>query len=197
MLQRPPNKASQPYFEEETFDKISSEKPLQRGEYENCTFTNCDLSNADLSHFQFIDCKVNNCNLSTAKLVQTAFRGVQFKDCKMLGLHFQDCNDFLFAASFDSCILNLSSFYKMRLKKTILKNTSLQEVDFTEADLTEAVFDNCDLRKAVFENSILEKADFRTAYHFAIHPLQNKIKKARFSKESLEGLLHSFDIRIS
>jgi len=113
-----------------------------------------------------------------------------------LGLHFEDCSDFLFSVSFDNCILNLSSFYKRKLKKIIFKNTSLQEVDFTEADLSLAQFDNCGLRGATFVATILEKADFRNAHNYAIDPELNRIKKAKFSLGGIAGLLNKYDIEI-
>ncbi|WP_431217529.1 hypothetical protein ACQ86N_21315 [Puia sp. P3] len=42
----------------------------------------------------------SNCNLSLAQLQKTTFRDIQFKDCKMLGLHFEDCNEFGLSVSF-------------------------------------------------------------------------------------------------
>ena len=65
----------------------------------------------------------------------------------------------------------------------------LIEVDFTEAVLNGAIFDNCDLSRAIFAQTDLEKADFTTALNFNIDPEQNRIKKARFSKDGLAGLL--------
>jgi uncharacterized protein YjbI with pentapeptide repeats len=72
----------------------------------------------------------------------------------------------------------------------------MHEADFTEADLTSAVFNNCDLTMATFENTILEKADFRTANYYSIDPTMNKLKKARFSKPGLAGLLNHLNIEI-
>jgi len=72
-------------------------------------------------------------------LNKTTFRDVQFKSCKLLGLQFYNGNNFLFSANFDDCILNLSSFFKMKLKKFQFQNSTLHEVDFTEADLSGAV----------------------------------------------------------
>lgn len=114
----------------------------------------------------------------------------------MLGLKFEHCNPFLFSVNFESCQLNLSSFYKLKLKKIKFSNCTLHEVDFTEADLSEASFVNCDLHGATFEYCTLTKADFRTAVNFAIHPETNKIAKARFSRQNLEGLLLRYDINI-
>ncbi|MCZ4225284.1 hypothetical protein [Pedobacter rhodius] len=63
--------------------------------------------------------------------------------------------------------------------------------------MTNSVFDNCDLLSATFDGTILEKTDFRTAYNYSIDPDNNRIKKARFSKAGLAGLLHKYDIQIS
>lgn len=114
------------------------------------------------------------------KLTKTAFRDCKFKDSKLLGLRFEDCDGFLFSAGFEDCRLNLSSFYKMKLKKTIFKNSSLHEVDFTEADLTSSFFHNCDLERSIFENSIVEKAHFRTAYNYSINPEITALEKRSF-----------------
>jgi fluoroquinolone resistance protein len=185
------------YFSEKVFDKIDfTQNPLPAGEYEYCTFTNCDFSNADLSGIKFLECGFQACNLSLAKIVKTAFGDIKFKDCKMLGLHFENCHEFGFAVQFDNCILNHSSFYKTKLKKTLFKNTKLLEADFTDSDLTSSVFDGCDLAGAKFENTMLEKADFRTSINYSIDPELNRIKKAKFSQSGISGLLDKYNIEI-
>ncbi|HEX8279190.1 MAG TPA: pentapeptide repeat-containing protein, partial [Segetibacter sp.] len=114
------------YFEDKAYDKIDFTKELlPGGEYDNCTFNSCDFSNADLSNISFSECEFAGCNLSMVKLVKTAFKDVKFKDCKLLGLAFDHCSDFLFSVGFDNCILNLSSFFKLKLKKTKFKNSTL------------------------------------------------------------------------
>ena len=90
----------------------------------------------------------------------------------------------------------MSSFFKLKIKKTKFKDSTLHEVDFTETDLTEAVFDNCDLKRATFEHTNLEKADFRNAFNYSIDLEQNRIKKAKFSKTGIVGLLGKYDIVI-
>jgi uncharacterized protein YjbI with pentapeptide repeats len=72
----------------------------------------------------------------------------------------------------------------------------LKEVDFSECDLTESIFENCDLNSANFDQTILEKADLRTAYNYSIDPEINRIKKAKFSIQSISGLLIKYDIKI-
>jgi len=183
------------YIADTTFEKTNfTLKKIKDADYENCVFVGCDLSNADLSGLNFTDCQFINSNLSSAKLHQTTFSDIQFKDCKMLGLHFEDCNEFIFSATFDNCMLNFSSFYKRKLKKTLFRDCVLQEVDLTESDLSNAVFTNCDLKAAKFENTILERADLSTAFNYSINPDINRIKRAKFSYPGVVGLLDKYDI---
>jgi uncharacterized protein YjbI with pentapeptide repeats len=185
------------HFTDETFEKQDyTTTPLPKGEYDNCRFVQCNFADANLSHYKFSECSFDNCNLSMINTTETALRDIKFKGCKMLGIHFEKCNEFLFRVSFDNCLLNFSSFYKRNLKKAVFKNCSLRETDFTEADLSGAVFENCDLAMAAFENANLEKADLRSAYNYSIDPMKNRIKKARFSMEGIAGLLNQWDIEI-
>jgi fluoroquinolone resistance protein len=186
------------YITEKIFDKNNfKDNPLPKGDYENCTFKNCEFSNADLSYIKFIECTFLNCNLSLSKLIKTSFRDVKFTDCKMLGLLFYNCNEFGLSVGFDNCSLDHSSFYRTKIKKTIFRNSRLNEVDFTECDLTNSVFENCDMLNTKFEKTIIEKADFRTSYNYSIDPENNRIKKAKFSFEGIPGLLDKYDIEIS
>ena len=185
------------YIEEKIFEKENfSTNPFPKGEYEDCVFRNCDFSNADLSHVKFSECEFFNCNISMANLNQTAFKNVAFKDCKMLGLRFDYCSKFGLSFSFENCILNHSSFYGVKMKKTLFKVSALQEVDFTESDMTESRLENCDLDRSAFHSTILEKADLRTSFNYAIDPETNKIRKAKFSLPGALRLLHKYNIEI-
>jgi uncharacterized protein YjbI with pentapeptide repeats len=185
------------YFEELVVENTDfNEMSFNPGEYENCIFHMCNFSGIDLSQVNFTECSFKGCNLSLVRMSNTGMRDIEFSDCKMLGLHFEDCSDFLFAVKFDKCILNLSSFFKQKLKKTIFKDCILHEVDFTEAILSDSIFDNCDLTGAKFEKTNLEKADLRTAFNYSIDPEINRIKKAKFSIEGAVGLLDKYDIQI-
>jgi uncharacterized protein YjbI with pentapeptide repeats len=169
---------------------------LDKADYENCTFLNCVFANADLTGISFIDCKFIDCNFSMAKVTGTAFRDVSFKNCKLLGLHFDTCNQFLMSFQFNECVMNLSSFYRLKIKSTKFNACDLQEADFTEADLTNVSFINCDLNNATFDNTILERADLRLARNFVIDPERNHIEKAKFSLDGVVGLLHKYNIEI-
>lgn len=186
-----------PYYSAEVYDGIDyTEDGFPKGEYEECSFSNCILSNTDLGGCTFLDCVFSDCDISLAQLVKTSFRDVKFINCKMLGLQFDTCNDFSVLFSFDTCILDHSSFTKLNIKATEFKGCLLQNVDFAECDLSGAVFEKCNLDGAHFEFTNLEKADFRAAYNYSLDPDKNKIKKARFSADGLAGLLHKYDIDI-
>ena len=182
-------------IEDQEFEQIDfTEKALARGNYENCKFLNCNLSRSDLGNFSFTECEFIDCDLSMVHIKQTTFNDICFVGCKMLGLRFDLCNDFLLSFRFKGCMLNLSSFYGLGLKGTIFENCKLHEVDFVETDLTASTFDGCDLQRAIFDHSILEKADFRAAYNFNIDPERNKLKKTKFSRDGVVGLLGKYDI---
>lgn len=169
---------------------------FEKGEYDNCTFRHCDLQGADFSASLFVDCIFEHCDVSRVKLNNTTFRDVQFRDTKLMGIHFENCNKFGWGFNFERCLLNHSSFYRTQLKKIIFRECQLVEVDFTESDITEGVFDHCNLSGARFEQTTLEKADLRTATAYSINPELNRIKRAKFSLGGVAGLLDRYDIDI-
>ena len=188
---------SENYFEDEQFDSVDfTARLFVKGEYENCRFINCNFSNVDLSKAQFIQCEFTGCNISMTKITGTTLNTVKFKESKIIGINFETCNDFLFSVEFDNCIMNFSSFYKRVMKKTLFKDCTLHEVDFTDTDLSGSSFIKCDFHKAKFENTNLEKSDLRSSFNYALDPDLNKIKKAKFSIEGAVGLLAKYDISI-
>ncbi|MFK7946112.1 MAG: pentapeptide repeat-containing protein [Saprospiraceae bacterium] len=180
-------------FENQQFEH---EKLLVKAKYDYCTFVNCQFVNSDLSKIIFIECTFENCDLSNANIDLTAFKTVTFNGCKLMGLRFDTCQKILLAFEFLDCIMDYVSFYELKLPNTTFKNCQLHEVDFTKANFLKTNFENCDLKLSIFDNTNLEKADFRTAYNFEIHPTLNRIKKAKFSKTNVIGLLQHFDIKI-
>ena len=185
------------FSEGKKFENLNFRKTAPEiGDYEECTFKNCDFSDSDLSEINFLGCEFLECNLSLARLAQTSFREVRFINCKLLGLHFEDCNNLMISFEFDGCTLDLSSFYKLKLKKTIFRNSKIIEADFTETDLSNSSFRDCDLQRTIFKNTNLEGVDFRTSDNYSIDPDLNRIKKAKFSLTGIAGLLDKYDIEI-
>src|SRR5690606_6177139 len=68
---------------------------LSSGEYELCIFKDCIFSNLDLTGFSFTECEFENCDLSNAFGINISMRDVIFRNCKILGVRFDQCNPFL------------------------------------------------------------------------------------------------------
>jgi fluoroquinolone resistance protein len=184
-------------FEFQTFDKVDfTTKAPEKAEYDQCIFLNCNFYESDISDITFSGCLFENCDFSLVRCMNAVFNDVRFVNCKLLGVHFDTCNPLLFSVYFENCLIRISSFYKLRLKKTKFIRCNLQEADFTDSDLSGALFDDCDLQGALFENTNLERADLLTSYHFSIDPEKNRIRKARFSRSGISGLLDKYDIEI-
>jgi len=113
-----------------------------------------------------------------------------------MGLHFEDCDSVLFAVNFDHCQLDFSSFFQLKMKKTLFSYCSLKEADFTETDLSASVFEHCDLVRAIFQQTLLEKTDLRTSFHYSIDPARNTLKKTKVSSAGLVGFLDQYDLDI-
>ncbi|MCB9252666.1 MAG: pentapeptide repeat-containing protein [Flavobacteriales bacterium] len=185
------------YTDNESFTGIDFTKDgLPYKEFELCTFVNCNFSGLDLSGINFTECDFDACNLSLCILKKTVLRDLTFKNCKMLGLHFDDCNQFGLSFRFDSCILNMSSFFQCQLSKTVFKNTQFVEADLEECNLSECIFENCDFNKAVFNRTNITGADLSTSINYHIDPEVNQIAGASFSLPDVLSMLNKYGIRI-
>jgi uncharacterized protein YjbI with pentapeptide repeats len=181
--------------DQKSFEDIDySEKILTDTEFYKCNFHKCNFTKSDFSDIDFIDCNFTDCNFTLTILKNSGLKDLQFNKCKIMGIDFSICNNFLFSPHFNECHLDNSTFHSKKMKKTNFFNCSLKEVDFSEVDLTLSIFQNCDLSNSTFNQTILEKVDFRSAVNYVIDPDSNKIKKAKFSLQGLPGLLAKYDI---
>lgn len=184
-------------YENETFSGLShTDKKTNGREFENCIFKKCDFAGSDLSNNKFIECTFDGCNLSMIKPGRSTLNDVVFKNCKILGVNFHECQDFLFGVTFDACIVDYSSFMGKKMLKTKFGRSSLKEVNFTQVNLSGSVFTDCDLSGTIFSQTDLSSVNFSTAYNFDIDPELNIIKKAIFSAEGLPGLLSKHQLKI-
>lgn len=180
-----------------TFEKLAFiDQRVNNREFEDCVFKNCDFSNSDFSNNTFMDCEFIDCNLSMTQLVGTSLKTVDFKNCKLMGIQFHTCTDFLFNVSFQDCVLDYSSFANKKMPKTKFNSCSMKEVSFIGTNLTNASFENCNLDNAIFNDTQLAGTDFRTAYNYKIDPEFNPMRKAKFSTQGIVGLLDKYDIKI-
>lgn len=184
-------------MEDQLIEAISyAEGSINRETFDCCTFSKCDFTKARIASCIFNDCTFADCNLSMTDLSHSTLNNVSFKNCKILGVNFSKCHDFIFEVNFVDCVLDYSSFEKRKMSKTIFKKSSLKGVDFGLADLKQSKFIDTDLNEAIFYETNLQEVNFSTAYNYIIDPDQNNIKKARFSREGLTGLLSKYNIII-
>lgn len=169
-------------------------KVTEREDYEKCEFVNCTF--VDISNLNFVNCVFKNCNLSNCKINNAKLQGVQFVDCKLLGLNFFQAKDFAFEVYFVKCLLDYSSFDSKKLNKSKFTHCKMHEVNFTNADLSKSSLIDCDLYEAIFANTNLSDVDFTHSINFAIDPEINQIKKAKFLSQDLFRLLTRHDIII-
>ena len=182
---------------QKTFKKVTYiSKKINNREFEDCIFKNCDFSNSDFSNNSFMDCEFIECNLSMTQLGGSSLKTVSFKNCKLMGIQFQSCQDFLFTVQFQDCILDYSSFANKKMPKTKFNSCSMKEVTFIGTNLTQSVFANCNLDNAIFNDTLLAGVDFTTANNYKIDPEFNPMKKAKFSSQGIAGLLDKYDIKI-
>ncbi|HLA57087.1 MAG TPA: pentapeptide repeat-containing protein [Flavobacterium sp.] len=181
----------------QTFEKeVYINQTLNNREFDGCIFKHCDFSNSDFSLNTFSDCEFIDCNLSMTKLKGSSLKSVIFRECKLLGIQFHECEDFLFDVTFTDCALDYASFANKKMPKTHFTNCSLKEVSFIGTDLTKSVFENCNLEHAIFNDTKLNEANFMTAYNYTIDPEFNPMKKAKFAMQGIPGLLEKYDIKI-
>jgi len=183
--------------DDQTFTNISyAEKRVEREEFQSCIFKQCDFSNSRFSGDKFLDCTFINCNLSLMKLPDTTLSNAIFKDCKIMGVIFSECRDFLFSVQFESCQLDYASLMNRKMPKTKFIKCSMKDANFSQANLSGSLFDECDLSGTIFNKTDLSFTNFTTAYNYSIEPELNNLKKAIFSIHGLGGLLDKYGIKI-
>lgn len=184
-------------YEDQVYQGLNVEDaPFHKGKYRYCEFYNCVFTEADIRDSEFIECIFDNCNLSNAKLGNTALKSVEFRECKLVGLRFDEIRAFLLEMSFDDCILDYSTFVEMELKRVRFLDCRMTAVDFSGAQMEGQQLDGCLLMDAIFDSTNLRGADFRLAKDYHIDPRKNVLSKAKFSRNGVLGLLSSFGIVI-
>lgn len=183
-------------YEDETFVNEVYSDGMCDLEFYDCRFDKCDFSNSIVSSCKFNECTFVDCNLSMMNPSLSVMNNVVFGNCKILGVKFNHCHDFIFEVSFKNCILDYSSFENRKMSKTCFDKCSLKSADFGGADLRQTKFIETDLSEAIFQFTNLQEADFTSAVNYTIDPDENNIKKARFSRDGIQGLLYKYNIII-
>ena len=171
-----------------------SEQKLADNEYESCEFVNCIFNS--IKGITFNDCEFINCNFSNANIDLCILNECHFTDCKLIGLNFNRVKDFGFYITAKNCNLSYATFERKKLNKSSFNDCLMKGVNLTQTDLSSSKITNCDFSEAVFEQTNIESVDFTTSINFLIDPAMNRVKKAKFSRHDLSGLLYRYQLII-
>lgn len=183
------------FYDDREFEKVTAAE-LPMGTFEACTFLQCNFKDGDLSGRTFVDCVFEECDFTNSKLVETSFQDTRLAGCKLMGLRFETCKSMMFSVHLWHCRAQYCTFTGMNLRNFKADDCELFDVDFTGADLSGASLEGSDLNRTVFERTNLSKTDFRNTRNTVFDPDQNTMTGARFSNDSLAGLLTKYKLKI-
>lgn len=185
-------------YADETFkDVVCEQDVLARLSFSHCTFTNARFDRVDFTATEFSDCLFDHCELTLPNLTNADLKTVRFKDCKLVGADFRKGDSRFLALAFENSLVDTCNFSGLKLKATPFLRCVLRETRFVGSVLSEAVFDGSDLEGTLFHECQLENASFSQARNYAIDPLTNKLKGARFSLPEAVSLLMGLGIKLS
>jgi fluoroquinolone resistance protein len=184
-------------YEHQEFKDLSlKHSSFSQVEFHKCSFNRCNFSQSILIECRFYDCTFRACDLSLVKLNGSYVRDSKFIGCKIIGINWLEASK-QFSADFEDCMLNLSSFFGMNLKRRKIKGCIANEVDFSESNMTECDCTNTDFAKSTFAKTNLTKANFSGAKNYSIDFRNNNLTKTKFSLPEAISLLDVLDIIIT
>jgi fluoroquinolone resistance protein len=171
--------------------------PISNQNFEGQVLSGLQWQEHILDDCDFIDTIIEGSNLSLAKFKNCRLVNVQFRNCKVIGVKFSENNARIPPSlSFEDCVLNGSSFAGVSFYKSKVYQCEARDTDFFRADMRECDCRYTDFHHAILSEANLQKADFRFAQNYSLNVLENptRLKKAKFSRDSLEGLLNDLNI---
>lgn len=184
-------------FEQQRFRNLkTSDWILKTKIFNQCSFESCNFIENDLTDTYFMDCKFMRCQFSLVRLDGCKLQDVVFRDSKIVGLDFSNCNTFLLRMNFHSCKIDTCNFSGLKLQNSSFESCMIINSDFFDADLTGSNFRKAQFTKTIFQNTNLSKTIFLESRGYVINPLENKIKGAYFSLPEATTLLNHLGIII-
>ena len=186
------------YFSQNFNDLKFSNRDLSEKVFEACTFNKCDFGETVFKRCKFIECQFINCNLGVAKIANCRFSDVVFEQCKLVGIDWTSANWSSLALGspikMHKCVINDSSFFGLNMKGMVLVECKAHDVDFREGNFTDANFTLTDFAHSVFNKTNLTCANFQDATNYRIDINNNKVTRAKFSRQEAVSLLEGLGI---
>lgn len=188
---------TRPAYENETFkDLVCEQDSLARISFSRCRFVNARFDRVDFTATEFSDSTFDHCELNLPNLTNADLKTARFKDSKLVGADFRKCDGRFLALAFENSLIDTCNFSGLKLKATPFLRCVIRETRFVGTMLAEAAFDGSDLEGTLFHECQLQGASFVQARNYAIDPLTNKLKDARFSLPEAVSLLTGLGIKL-
>lgn len=184
-------------FHKEIFDKLA----INNKSFENCLFNKSSFIETKFINCSFIDCEFKSCNLSSIEPLNSTFTGnITFIESKLLGVNWTKAKwpqiKLTSPLKFYLCNITYSSFFELELPEIVIEECKAHEVDFRGGIFSFGCFVDSDFERSMFMHTKLNSTDFTGAINYNINPLENEIRKSKFSTPDVINLLKGFDIKI-
>jgi fluoroquinolone resistance protein len=188
-------------FIDQTFKRvIYRSKVASHKTFEQCTFSHCSFSETRFEFCTFRDCVFTDCDLRLLHVKGCSFSNVTFGKSEVTYVNWTEGSwsktGLLNSIHFSECNISYCTFIGLTLKKFSAVKCTAHDVDFSEADLAKAIFTGTDFSESRFLNTNLIETDFIGALNYAISPLVNQVKNAKFSLPQALALLAALEITI-
>ena len=174
---------------------------LDGTELEDCALVKCSFRESTLRSCRFLDCSFESCDFSLARVPDSAFSGVVFRDCRIMGVNWTETRwrtaMLRDPFRFERCLMSHSTFLGMKLKGLHVLDSTAEDVDFRETDLSGADFSGTSLSGSMFAAADLGGSDFRCARAYTIDARDTRLKGARFSLPEAISLLVGLGVDVS
>lgn len=189
------------FYDNQIIEGVKLEKErFTDTEFTECEFISCIFEECFLSRCRFNDCKFVDCNIVSLKTEDSQIRGLEFKHCNLIGIHW---SEFISKGQISSpirkmsdCYLKYNTFMDMNFRKFDFRSNVIQDSLFDECDFMDSNFKGCRLERTQYIHSNMQKADFREAREYQIDIKTNKLSGARFSFPEVISLLNGIGIII-
>lgn len=182
------------------FEDIRFDTDIVRHVYSECTFERCHFADMALNDVVFANCAFTACTFRNVDVAGLGMQNASFRASACIGVDWSETRRrgrlFPLFKEIHGCTLKFNNFFKMKLPKMSVADSSLLDCAFMECDLSGSSFRRVDFQDTTFQECNLTKADFREAINYRINTAANRISKARFSMPEAVGLLCGLDIII-
>jgi uncharacterized protein YjbI with pentapeptide repeats len=170
--------------------------PLTNQTFESCIFSSCRFRETPMTGAAFRSSVFRSCELVVVKMSGVVLDRTLFESSKIMGINFSDADNLGFSPDFRKSVISNSVFGGLSFRKGAILECRLVDCDLSDCDFREAEFSATTFEHVAISNCNFEKADFRSARGYAIDPLTNRVRKARFSLPEALSFLSFLGIQI-